>query len=132
MQIVKVVARPSIGAKPESAVGGYITLGKFLLGKTPRQIEQALGLQPGYLAAGARIYRFTRLPTVSEYTYELTTQYPDGLAYNAAHSDPRFPPGSRVIHQWKIKRGSEIPVDAANLLDLSPTQVFPYSWLTQK
>jgi hypothetical protein len=48
-QIVKVV--PS-GGNSVSQLGGYITLGKSLLGKTPQQIEAALGLRPGFLAGG--------------------------------------------------------------------------------
>ena len=131
-QVVKVVPRPRAGASPQTEVEGYITLGKYLLGKTPQQIERALGLKSGDLANGARVYRFTRLPQITEYTYELTTHHPDGLAYNPAHSDPRYPPGSRAIHQWRIKPGAKIPVDTVNFLDLSPTQALPYSWLTEK
>ena len=125
-QIVKVVPR---GGSPEAKLGGYITLGKFLLGKTPQEIEHALGLKHGYLADGARIYRFTRLPMLYEYEYELTTLYPDGLAYNPSSSDPAYPPGSPVIHQWRIKPGAQIPVDSRNFLELAPGQPFPYTWL---
>jgi hypothetical protein len=78
-QIVKVLPA---GGTAASTLGGYITLGKFLLNKTPGQIETALGLPAGYLARGARIYRFIRLPQVSEYEYELTAEFPDGLAYS--------------------------------------------------
>jgi len=131
-QIVKVVAAPPAGTKPATEIGGYITLGKFLLGKTPMQIEQALGLKRGDLARGARIYRFMRLPQPSEYEYELTTLYPDGLAFNPAHSNPEYPPGSRVIHQWRIKKDARIPVDSTNFLDLGPSQTFPYDWLVRK
>jgi hypothetical protein len=125
-QIVKVVPG---GGPPAAALGGYITLGRFLLNKTPVQIEVALGLPPGYLARGARMYHFTRLPLTWEYEYELTAQFPDGLAYNPAHSNPSYPPGSRAIHQWRIKPGVQIPVDPTNFLDLKPGQVFPYDWL---
>ena len=61
-QIVKVVPADWNAAQ----LGGYITLGKFLLGKTPNQIEDALGLPRDFLKAGARIYRFTRLPKFPE------------------------------------------------------------------
>jgi predicted methyltransferase len=125
-QVVKVV--PGGGAAA-TTLGGYITLGKFLLNKTPAQIETALGLPAKYLASGARVYHFTRLPHVSEYEYELTAEFPDGLAFNPAHSNPAYPPGSRSIHQWRIKPGVQIPVDARNFLDLKPGQIFPYSWL---
>jgi hypothetical protein len=131
-QVVKVVPLPPAGTKPDTEKGGYITLGIFLNGKTPQQIERALGLKIGYLASGARVYRFARLPQPSEYEYELTTQYPGGLAFNPAYSDPKYPPGSRVIHQWRIKDGVKIPVDAANVLDLHPADAFPYSWLVKR
>jgi hypothetical protein len=130
-QVVKVVPLPASGTDPEEEVGGYITVGKFLLGKTPQQMGQALGLPPSRLQNGARIYRFARLPQVSEYEYELTTYFPDGLAYNPGFYDPAYKPGSRAIHQWRIKKQSKIPVDS-NFLDLKPGQVFPYSWLTSK
>jgi hypothetical protein len=125
-QVVKVT--PS-GATIASTLGGYITLGKYLLNKTPIQIEAALGLPAGYLATGARIYHFTRLPQVSEYEYELTAKFPGGLAYNPPLSNPSYPPGSQTIHQWRIKPGVQIPVDSTNFLDLKPGQVFPYNWL---
>lgn len=125
-QIVKVLPA---GGTAASMLGGYITLGKFLLNKTPAQIETALGLPPGYLAWGARIYHFARLPQASEYEYELTAEFPDGLAYNPAYSNPSYPPGSRTILQWKIKPGVQIPVDSSNFLELQPGQVFPYTWL---
>jgi hypothetical protein len=126
MQIVKVVPR---SATKTPVAGGYITVGKFLLGKTPEQIERALGLPRDYLLAGARVYRFTRLPFVSEYEYELTAAYPDGLAFNPSFSHPAYPPGNPTIHQWRIKQGVQIPVDLSNYLELPPGKAFPYDWL---
>lgn len=126
-RVVKVVPR----ARAASAtVGGYITQGRFLVGKTPEQIEKALGLPHGFLKSGARIYSFKRLPMVSEYDYELTTQYPGGLAFNPVHSDPMYLPGHHAIQQWQIKPGIQIPVDQTNFLELGPGQRFPYTWLT--
>lgn len=122
-QIVKVLPA---GGTAASSMGGYITLGRFLLNKTPGQIEISLGLPHGYLARGAR---FARLPPSSEYEYELTAEFPGGLAYNPAHSNPSYPPGSRTIHQWKIKPGVQIPVDSTHYLNLKPGEIFPYSWL---
>ncbi len=116
---------------PANALGGYITVGRSLLGKTPLQIEEALGLKSKYLNSGARIYRFTRLPMTHEYEYELTAEHPGGLAFNPAHSHPDYPPGSPVIHQWRIRENVYIPVDAKNFLDLHPTQKFPYDWLVK-
>ena len=113
-----------------SRLGGYITVGRSLLGKTPEEIERDLGLVLGELATGARIYKFTRLPAVSEYEYDLTADHPAGLAYRAPYSGERdYPAGSRTVHQWRIKNGIQIPVDP-NYLDLKPGQRFPYDWLS--
>ena len=125
-RIVKVVPlkRPQL-----REAAGYITTGNFLVGKLPSQIERSLGLPLNYLCMGARIYRFLRLPMASEYEYELTAKFPDGLAFNAAHSNPSYPPGSDKIHQWRIKEGCQIPIDQRTALDLPPGQRFPYNWL---
>lgn len=125
-QVVKVLP---LGGPAASTLQGYITLGKYLLNKTPAQIEAALGLPLGHLASGARIYHFMRLPQSTEYEYELTAEFPGGLAFNPAHSNPAYPAGSRKVHQWRIKAGVQIPVDSKDFLDLKPGQVFPYSWL---
>jgi hypothetical protein len=126
-RIVKVLP---LSAGTPSGLGGYITTGSSLLGKTPEQIQHALGLKARYLANGATIYRFTRLPLTHEYEYELTAYYPDGLAFNPAHGDESYPPGSRKIHQWRIKDGVRIPVDSNNVLELHSGEKFPYDWLT--
>ena len=131
-RIVKVMPLPlggtqALSASGQSALGGYFTVAKALFGKTPLQIEQQLGLPYRYLANGARIYRFIRLPMAHEYEYELTAQDPGGLAYNPAHGDPAYTPGSGKIHQWRLKDGVQIPVDANNVIDLLPGQPFLYS-----
>lgn len=126
-RIIKVLP---LGTKAAS-LGGYITVGRHLVGKTPQQIEDALGLKRHYLKAGVRIYRFTRLPMQSEYEYELTAKYPDGLAFNPAHSNPHYLPGDPSIHQWRIKPGTQVPVDQRDFLELRPGQKFPYDWLVK-
>src|ERR1700757_3927604 len=72
-RIVKVLPR---SASPAGGLGGFITIGSYLSGKTPLEIESTLGLPPGYLTSGARILRFARLPMIHEYEYELTAHYP--------------------------------------------------------
>jgi hypothetical protein len=119
-QILKVCAA---GGSAASRLGGYITLRKFLINKNPSQIERALGLPPLWLANGARIYRFLRLPQSSEYEYDLTAAFPGGLAFTS-YSNPSYPPGDRTIHQWKINPGVTIPVDPISCLVLAPGEVF--------
>ena len=123
-RVVKVV--PLNGALRES-VSEYITLARFLVGLTPQTIENELGLPKGSLSSGACIYSLARLPTPTEYEYELTAKFPDGLAYNPAHFDERYGPGSAKIHQWKLKFGVKIPVHTATAIKLLPAQRFPYA-----
>jgi hypothetical protein len=120
-RVVKVVP---LDRSPQDTAGGYITIARLLNGLTPEGLEKNLGLPVGFLKSGARIYRFTRLPQQSEYDYELTAKYPDGLAYNPAHGDERYGPGSNKIHQWRIHEGVKIPVDEKSAISLAPKQKF--------
>ena len=77
-RVVKVTA---YGVQAFNTAMGYGCQEKVLLGKTPADIEKALGLPYGKLSRGCDIYRLTRLPMASEVAYELTTQFPDGPAH---------------------------------------------------
>jgi hypothetical protein len=131
-RIVKVVSRGSTGVH---SMRGYFTQEKFIQNKTPMQIEKGLGLPLGFLINGCSVYRFKRLPMASEYEYELTAFYPDGLAFNAkdlqeAMSDLKlkrnagvvrtYPPGSRFIHQWRLT--VDLPVEF--LKDVLPGRTY--------
>jgi hypothetical protein len=100
-QLVKVLPL-SDGVPP--AVSGYVTQEKFLAGRTPSEIESMLGLPFGSLRDGCRVFRLHRQPGPSEVVYELTTKYPDGLAFTAM-SDQRYPPSDKgFVHQWRLTR----------------------------
>ncbi|MBA2920537.1 hypothetical protein GON01_02385 [Sphingomonas sp. MAH-20] len=105
------------------AAGGYITLAKFLNGKTPQEVEKELGLPLGFLASGMVVSTFARLPMSSEYEYELTAKFPGGLYYNKAYSDENYPPGSNSIHQWKIREGVQIPIDKTKTVSVLPRTI---------
>ncbi|MEJ1157216.1 hypothetical protein [Prosthecomicrobium sp. N25] len=120
-RVVKVVP---LDRGPQDDVGGYITLARFLSGLTPAEIETSLGLPDRFLASGAALYGLRRLPNPTEYTYELTAKHPDGLAYNPAHGDPRYGPGSDAIQQWQIRDGARIPFDPTSVVRLLPGQRF--------
>ena len=122
-RLVKVVPL----AEKRTLATGYITVAKSLFRKTPREIENQLGLQENSQQRGSRIYRLLRLPLAHEYQYELTTHYPDGLAFNPAMSDPRYPPGSKSVHQWRLLETHPIPVHPTDVIDLLPGQIFQYS-----
>ena len=100
-------------------IGGYFTLAMFLIGKTPLEIKEVLGLRRDSMQHGAIILDFLRLPSPTEYTYELTTDHPGGVP-ETFMSDPNYPPGSPKIHQWQTTRGVSVPVDARNALFLPP------------
>ena len=98
-QLVKVLP---VAAPIPTSLGGYVTLERFILGRTPAEIAAALGLPADDYAAGCNVFGFNRQPGPSEYTYELTTEYPEGLAYGPL-SHPKYPPGTRKgIHQFKL------------------------------
>ncbi len=93
-----------------TTVGGYFTTANSIGGLDVPAMEGRLGFEPGHFKSGVRIYTFARLPARSEYTYELTTKFPDGFAYVAWSSDPHYPPGVGHAHQWCIRPGVGIPV----------------------
>lgn len=41
----------------KAEAGGYVTLGRYLVGATPAQLEAKLGLAPGAYGGGCRIYQ---------------------------------------------------------------------------
>lgn len=121
-RVIKIVplARATI-----TSIGGYITLVKYVVGKSPQKIEKDLGLPTGHLSSGLRAYALIRLPLSSEYEHELTTKFPGGLHYNPAHFDPRYGPGAAHIHQWRIRDGVKLPVDMQRTIDVPPSTLFP-------
>lgn len=137
-RIVKIV---QLSNKLDDA-GGFITVESYLSQRTPSQINQMLGLPPAYLNDGCSVYGFLRLPKTDEYEYELTAQYPNGLACDPADLDEAqskyqldkrpgdktkkmgYPPGSRWVHQWRLK--VRIPVH--RICILLPGQVYKVDW----
>jgi hypothetical protein len=115
----------------EFDVRGYFTFAKHLLGRTPAEIERDLGLPRDYLKHGARIYKFTRLPQITEYEYELTADHPGGsVDMGPLPGKIHYPPGSPRINQWRILEGRNIPVDP-EYFTVRPGFRVPESWLTK-
>jgi hypothetical protein len=90
---------------PLSDVGGYITQEKYIMGKTPAEMEKLLGLPAGELKNGANAMRLNRLPTASEFELRGYTNTPNGQPYVTGEA---YPPGLGVP-QWQISRGVQIP-----------------------
>jgi hypothetical protein len=125
-QVVKIVPP---GGAVATHLGGYITLGKFLLLKTPQEIENDLGLLPGTLKNGARIYKVCS-PSSSLGIRIRPHCRPSGRARVQSGLE-HIPWGSAKILQWKLRDGVKIPVDSGNVLDLKPGQQFPHAWLAK-
>jgi hypothetical protein len=134
-RIVKVIAAGTeIGVNPKTNQWGglgYITLGKNLVGRTPKDIEGSLGLRIGSMTAGAWIYKISQFPLFGQYEYELTADYPDGLSFNPIHASPFYPPGARWAHQWRITDPNFRSFNPAYYA-LATDSKFPYDWLLTK
>lgn len=137
-RLVKVVEMERvINCPPIARLRGYVTQERYLFGKTPRDIEIALGLKPNILLRGCRVFRLRKLPGSKEYTDEGTADLPGGMAFiaeDAFEAEAKFekenqksydrslyargyyPPGSSLIPQWNVT--IEIPVSL--ILDLLP------------
>jgi hypothetical protein len=136
-RLVKVVRPEDIINAPEWVrVPGYVTQERYLFKKMPSQIERALGLQPFSLKRGCRVYRLSRLPGIGEYSYEITADKPDGLAFVEAdmmearakfledkslNVVPYYPPGDPHIPQWKVT----VEIRLKLLIDLWPLAQYP-------
>jgi hypothetical protein len=112
--LVKVV---SAERGPSTAVGGYITNEKFVLGRTPAEMERILGLTLGELGDGAHVMRLNRLPTSEEFELRGYTNTPAGQTYIEGVSDPRYPPGLGAP-QWQLKKGVQLPSTTAKFVRL--------------
>jgi len=106
-QLVKVVSISDVPASRLNnahyvfPVTGFVTLERFLLGDTPEQIEQNLGVRHHQLHAGCLVFGLQRQPGPTEIDYELTAEYPDGVAFTVLSSQD-YPPGDTRIHQWRL------------------------------
>jgi hypothetical protein len=136
-RLVKVVRAATLMNVPQRARAvGYVTQEKYLFGKTPTEIERALGLPPFSLGRGCRIFCLQRLPQPSEYSYELSAAHPNGLAFVPADAlearqkylddgtlteQPYYPPGESHIPQWDVS----VAIALIHLRDLPPLFSYP-------
>jgi hypothetical protein len=136
-RLVKIVRMRTMMNTPERARAvGYVTQELYLFGKTPYQIERALGLPPLSLLRGCRVFRLERLPMRSEYTDELTADKPGGLAFDPGDAleakakyredetmaeVPYYPPGASWIPQWDVT----VSIPLIHIIDLAPNFGYP-------
>ena len=118
-RLVKVIAIPA-GGRVLRTVTGYVTQERFLLGKRPAQIEEALGMKVNSLVSGGMVLALQIVPGPSQIEYELTTNFPDGLAPSVM-SDPDYPPfKKRYVHQWRLR----VPMRVSFVCRLGPADSY--------
>jgi hypothetical protein len=83
--------------------GGYVTQAKFVVGRTPEQMEAILGLQRGELKEGAYVMTIES-PQVDQFELRSYTNLPDGKVFVPGVSDPRWLPALGAP-QWQISKG---------------------------
>ena len=100
--LVKVL--PSELAPDPSRPIGYCTQLKFVVGRTPLEMERAVGFRDNTkLASGAAIYLVTPLPWEHQFEYRGYSHTPEGIPTNVKSAHPDYPPGLGVP-QWQLSR----------------------------
>jgi hypothetical protein len=104
-RLVKVVPHQP-GRLPALRIGGWVTQEKFIIGKTPEDVERILGFDgrrgQEYLPHGFDVYVITR--PIQEDDSDLKGAYtylPAGHEWDGV--DRRWPPGLGAT-QWQLKR----------------------------
>ena len=99
----------------------YVTVLQALVGKTPRQMEDVLGLRVNQLSAGADIYRLEQLPTIDEFLPRGYTTLVDGLQLKAGLSQDGagYRPGHGAFQVTLIKL-----IPARKIKSLRPDEPF--------
>jgi hypothetical protein len=107
-RLVKVVPHQP-GRQPALRVGGWVSQEKFIVGKTPEEVERILGFdsRPGqeYLPHGFDVYVIVE--PIREDDFDLQGAYtylPAGREWDGI--DLKWPPGLGAT-QWRLKRDVE-------------------------
>jgi hypothetical protein len=103
---------------------GFATTIKFVVGRTPEDMETTLGFKAdSKLVGGADIYAFTKLPANNEFQFAGYTHLPGGIPTDdpSYTKNPQYPPG-RGAPQWIIAT----PLPVVLLVRVQPGQVFAY------
>jgi hypothetical protein len=101
--LVKIVPR---GQVPDSErMIGYCTTLKYVVGRTPEQMESILGFRAGTkLQNGADIYRVCPLPAADQFEFRAYTHLPGGVPQiDGRVVNPLYPPGAGAP-QWDLTK----------------------------
>jgi hypothetical protein len=119
--LVKVSPR---GRSPNDLNIGYCTTFKYVVGRTPAEMEAIVGFRIGSkLVEGAAIFLVRPLPGPAQFRLSGYTQTPEGIstAIKAPHTD--YPPGLGVP-QWELVGHSQKAL--LPLAEVKPGEKFAY------
>lgn len=110
---VKVVPVQDLKGGTRSQMTGYFTEERFILGRTPEEIADILGLSRKQVRYGVKVYRAKSLPQGSDFELKGQTIQPEGKAPPARwrELDLDYPPGVGVP-QWKMKANVAVSLEA--------------------
>lgn len=130
---IKVRARRQTGAAAASdlgrvfAVTGYFTLLKYLVNRTPQEMEGMLGLGPHKLSNGVDLLIIIDQLSGDQFAPRYTTAWsagasPRDLDTFGACYHPDYPPASEPVYQWVIYRNK--PARARKIATLAYNEQF--------
>ncbi|HEV2474604.1 MAG TPA: hypothetical protein VGS41_18150 [Chthonomonadales bacterium] len=109
------------GRKLDS-VGGYFTCARAIRSKTPKDMEEILGFQPGTFRSGVSVWKLKSLPRADQFELRGYSQTPagkefDGIVirrsdlprpqYLPKTGDPYIP--GLGVEQWELRTGLLVP-----------------------
>ena len=130
---IKVRARRQTGPAAAADIGqvfsvsGYFTLLKYLVNRTPQQMEGMLGLGPNMLSNGVDLLVIVDQLAGDQFAPRYTTAWsagasPRDLANYGARYHPDYPPASEPVYQWVIYRNK--PARARKIATLAYNEQF--------
>ena len=102
---------------------GYCTQFKFIAGRTPFEMERAVGFRSNTkLVSGAAIYIVRPLPAPGQILLRGYSQTPEGISTSVKSAHPDYPPGLGVP-QWEILASQSSLVSIATV---APGEMFRF------
>jgi hypothetical protein len=120
--LVKVMPR---GRSPDANLNiGYCTTFKYVVGRTPAEMENVVGLRVGSkLTNGASIFLVRPLPGPTQFRLSGYSQTPEGISTAIKPHHPDYPPGLGAP-QWELMGYSQRGL--VLLAEVQPGQKFAY------
>jgi hypothetical protein len=129
--LVKVAPK---GTAPDaSRTSGYCTTFKYIVGRTPSEIEHIVGLAIGSkLVGGADVFVVDPLPLPTQFELRGYTQCPGGVPTDAPTyvPHPGYPPGLGAP-QWELSSYSQAGWSRIATVEPGTIFVYPVSKLTK-